>query len=76
MRDRLRERLLAREIISMVYYPLSLHQQPVYASPDLLPLPESERAAREVLSLPMFPELTEAEQERIVDALKDSLVEL
>ncbi len=75
IRDRLRQRLLDREIISMVYYPLSLHQQPVYASPDLLPLPESERASREVLSLPMFPELTETEQERIVDALKDSLVD-
>lgn len=70
IRDRLRERLLDRDIVSMVYYPLSLHQQPVYAAP--VSLPESERAAREVLSLPMFPELTETEQERIVDALKES----
>jgi dTDP-4-amino-4,6-dideoxygalactose transaminase len=73
IRDRLRERLLDRQIISMVYYPLSLHQQPVYALP--VSLPESERAAREVLSLPMFPELTETEQEHIVDALKDSLLD-
>ena len=76
MRDRLRQRLLDRDVISMVYYPRSLHQQPVYASPDRPPLPKSERAAREVLSLPLFPELTEAEQERIVNALKDSLVGL
>jgi dTDP-4-amino-4,6-dideoxygalactose transaminase len=76
IRDRLRECLLDRGIISMVYYPLSLHQQPVYASANRLPLPESERATREVLSLPMFPELTEAEQEQILDALKDSLVDL
>jgi len=76
MRDRLRQNLLDRDVISMVYYPRSLHQQPVYALPDRLPLPESERASREVLSLPMFPELTEAEQERIIDALKDSWVRL
>ena len=73
-RDRLRELLLAREIVSSVYYPRSLHQQPVYDSDAALP--ESERAAREVLSLPMFPELTEPEQERIAYALKDCIVEL
>jgi len=73
-RDRLRELLLARDIISSVYYPRSLHQQPVYASDAALP--ESERAAREVLSLPMFPELTDTEQERIAYALKDCLLEL
>ncbi|MCL4426684.1 MAG: DegT/DnrJ/EryC1/StrS family aminotransferase, partial [Firmicutes bacterium] len=58
-RDELQERLRQAGIGSTVYYPLPLHLQPVFA--DLGGkagnLPESERAAEEVLSLPMFPEL-------------------
>lgn len=75
LRDNLRTRLQERGVISMVYYPLSLHLQPAYQALGYQPgqLPEAERASREVLSLPMFPELTPEQQEQVVYSLKDCL---
>ncbi len=77
-RDRLRRSLQTKGIISMVYYALPLHLQPVYQNLGYQPrqLPVTEQAAREVLSLPMFPGITEAEQERVVYTLKDCLLEI
>ena len=68
-RDELREFLTARGIGTEVYYPIPLHLQACfsylgYAEGDL---PESERAAAEVLAIPMFPELTEDEQRWVVE---------
>ena len=59
----------------MVYYPLSLHLQPAYANLNYQPgqLPVSEQASREVLSLPMFPELAPTQQDQVAYALKDVL---
>lgn len=76
-RDRIRQALLEQGIQSMVYYPIPLHRQPVYAHLRYVlgQLPVAERAALEVLSVPMFPELTAAEQERIRDSLKDVLLQ-
>jgi dTDP-4-amino-4,6-dideoxygalactose transaminase len=75
-RDRVRTQLQAQGVSSMVYYPLPLHLQPVYQSLGYQPgqLPVSEKIAQEVLSLPMFPELTMDQQQQVVSALKDSLV--
>jgi dTDP-4-amino-4,6-dideoxygalactose transaminase len=75
-RNRVRVSLAEQGIQSMVYYPLPLHLQPVYASLgyEVGQLPISEQAALEVLALPMFPELTVAEQERVRDGLKDVLL--
>jgi dTDP-4-amino-4,6-dideoxygalactose transaminase len=75
-RDRVRTALAEQGILSMVYYPLPLHLQPVYAflGYEVGQLPRAEQAALEVLSLPMFPELTLAEQERVRDGLKDVLL--
>ena len=70
-RDQLREFLTSRKIGSEIYYPVPLHLQE-----GLKPLgysegsfPEAERAAREVLALPMFPEIREDEQQRVVHAI-------
>ena len=74
-RDELREFLTARAIGSEIYYPLPLHQQEAlkdlgYAAGDF---PDAERAAREVLALPIFPELREDEQETVVNAIGEFL---
>jgi dTDP-4-amino-4,6-dideoxygalactose transaminase len=70
-RDRLLEFLRAREIGAALHYPQPVHLQPAYlgrlsGSGDL---PETERAAGEILSLPMYPELSEADQQRVIDAV-------
>jgi dTDP-4-amino-4,6-dideoxygalactose transaminase len=74
-RDELREFLSARKIGSEVYYPVPLHMQGAlkhlgYAEGAF---PEAERAAREVLALPIFPELREDEQQTVVAAIADFL---
>ena len=72
-RDELRQFLSDRKIATEVYYPIPLHLQPCFAylGYSAGDLPESERAAREVLALPMFPELTEAEQNCVVESMAE-----
>ncbi|HUR58641.1 MAG TPA: DegT/DnrJ/EryC1/StrS family aminotransferase [Opitutaceae bacterium] len=68
-RDALRQHLTREGIGHEVYYPLSLHQQECFAHLPKVALPVSEQLAREVISIPVFPELTEAELTRVVAAL-------
>ncbi len=70
-RDKVAARLKARGIPTAVYYPKCLHEQPVFSKLgyNLGDFPVSEKASREVLSLPMHPFLTEADQDRIIDAV-------
>jgi dTDP-4-amino-4,6-dideoxygalactose transaminase len=70
-RDRVQQDLKAAGIETMVYYPVPLHLQKVHAMLGLREgaFPESERAAHEVLSIPMFPELLPDMQQQVVRAV-------
>jgi UDP-2-acetamido-2-deoxy-ribo-hexuluronate aminotransferase len=72
-RDHLQDFLNNRGIPTGVYYPKCFHEQPVFESLGYRygDFPQSERASREVLSLPMGPFLTEADQDKVVVAVKD-----
>jgi dTDP-4-amino-4,6-dideoxygalactose transaminase len=74
-RDSLQAALRQKGIVTMVYYPLPLHLQPAYAALGYQPgdLPIAEQAARQVLSLPMFPEIAPEQQAQVAYALKDCL---
>jgi dTDP-4-amino-4,6-dideoxygalactose transaminase len=74
-RDELKAFLRGRGVESEVYYPLALHQQPALRSLGYPSgaFPESERAAAEVLALPIFPQLTLEEQEIVVATIADFL---
>lgn len=70
-RDRVQKRLEQEGIASTVYYPTAIHLQPIFKSLGYTPgdLPETEQATVEALSLPMYPELTAAQAERVAKAL-------
>ncbi len=72
-RDALQKHLKARGIETGIHYPIPLHLQPVYKNLGYKPgdFPHTEKAANEVLSLPMYPELTEAQINQVVEAVKD-----
>ncbi|MBZ5653834.1 MAG: DegT/DnrJ/EryC1/StrS family aminotransferase [Acidobacteriia bacterium] len=72
-RDDLRKFLADRKIGTEVYYPLPLHLQPAFAYLGLKAgdLPVAERAAQEVLALPMFPELTDSEIRWVVENIAE-----
>lgn len=67
-RDKLAAHLEANGVGTAIYYPVPLHHQPAFASLGAAAVcPEAERAAVEVLSLPMYPELTSSQQSYIVE---------
>lgn len=70
-RDALRTHLEARGVGTAVHYPVPLHLQPAYAAYGAGPgsLPVTERACAELLSLPMYPELTDEELDYVVEAI-------
>jgi UDP-2-acetamido-2-deoxy-ribo-hexuluronate aminotransferase len=71
-RDKVAEKLKVLGIPTAVYYPKCLHEQPVFTGLGYKwgDFPESERASREVLSLPMHPFLTASDQDKVVNAIE------
>jgi dTDP-4-amino-4,6-dideoxygalactose transaminase len=67
-RDALQQHLRERGIGALVHYPVPVHRQPAYLSHVSLPV--TENAAKTVLSLPMYPELTDGEQTATIDAVR------
>lgn len=72
-RAHIQERLRVQEIPTAVYYPVCLHEQPIFKG-SKGDFPIAEAAAEEVLSLPMHPWLTEEEQEKITNAVRSELL--
>jgi dTDP-4-amino-4,6-dideoxygalactose transaminase len=69
-RDRLRDHLLASEIACAVYYPIPLHQQKAFANTRQPQLPVTEACAERCLSLPIFPEMTDAQVHTVCAAIQ------
>jgi len=71
-RDDLQAHLSANGIGSAIYYPLPLHLQPCFEYLGYQPgsCPEAERASREVISLPVYPELTEVQLDEVVSTVR------
>jgi len=72
-RDGLQKHLKARGIEAGVHYPIPLHLQPVYQNLGYTAgdFPRAEKAASEILSLPIYPELTDFQVQQVVDAVKE-----
>jgi dTDP-4-amino-4,6-dideoxygalactose transaminase len=75
LRDKVLQGLRERQIGCTIYYPKPLHLQTCFASLGYEPgsLPESERASKETIALPVYPELTEQSQVRVVEAIAEIL---
>ena len=67
----MRAHLAEQGVGSEIYYPVPMHQQECfqYLGVDGSSLPQTELAAAEILNLPIFPGLTDSEQERVVDSI-------
>jgi aminotransferase EvaB len=72
-RDAIVQALAARGIAVGIHYPWPIHTMPAYAHLGCREgsLPATEKAAREIFSLPMYPSLTNAEQDRVCEALRE-----
>ena len=70
-RDALIAHLKAKKVGTEIYYPLPLHMQQCFASLGQKEgsLPHSERAARETFAIPVFPELSTAEVDYVIEAI-------
>ncbi len=74
-RDWLKQQLQDTGVSTIIYYPIPIHRQPAYADLGYGPgsLPVTERLCSEVLSLPIFPELSAEQQQRVVEVLRQLL---
>ena len=70
-RDALRDHLQARGVETKVHYPIPIHQQDAAAGLHAGRFPVAEAQAGRIISLPIYPELTEAQRETVVDAVRE-----
>jgi dTDP-4-amino-4,6-dideoxygalactose transaminase len=68
-REAFRARLRERGVETLVHYPVPVHRQPAYEHLPHVDVPVSERLCAQVVSLPLYPELTDAEAEQVVEAV-------
>ncbi|HAL45182.1 MAG: erythromycin biosynthesis sensory transduction protein eryC1 [Planctomycetes bacterium GWF2_42_9] len=68
-RDELMQYMKDREIMAAIHYPLPVHLQPAYKNGQKLEV--TEKIAKEILSLPMYPELGDAEAQKTIDVIKE-----
>ena len=78
IRDKVRDELAARKIGTEIYYPLSLHQQKCFEFLGYKAgvFPHAERAAKEVIALPIYPELSEAQLRHVAETLVETVRKL
>ncbi|MFZ9570553.1 MAG: DegT/DnrJ/EryC1/StrS family aminotransferase, partial [Vulcanococcus sp.] len=71
-RDWLKHQLQEAGVTTIIYYPIPIHRQPAYAHLGYEPgsLPVTERLCAEVLSLPIFPELSSVQQQQVIEVLR------
>jgi dTDP-4-amino-4,6-dideoxygalactose transaminase len=74
-RDKIQAQIREQGVITITYYPVPLHLQEAYADLGHKPgdFPVSELVSKQVLSLPLFPEITDEQQQYVVNALKSAL---
>jgi dTDP-4-amino-4,6-dideoxygalactose transaminase len=73
-REVFRQRLQELGVATAIHYPAPIHRQPAYMHSAFLPeLPQTERIAQEIVTLPMHPFLTSDDIERIADAVQQAL---
>jgi len=68
-RDALQQHLKAGGVDTAIYYPLALHQQPCFAYLNAGPFPEAERAAKESLALPLWPEMSAEQRNHVIGTI-------
>jgi dTDP-4-amino-4,6-dideoxygalactose transaminase len=68
-RDRLIRELAAQGIGSRIHYPIPIHRQPAFAGFQTEQLEHTERACSEIMSIPIGPELSERDRDRVIEAL-------
>ncbi len=71
-REAVIEKLKERDISTAIHYPIPLHMQPAY-SHIKEKFPNAEKVSKEILSLPMFPEMTDEEVKYVAECVKDSI---
>lgn len=74
-RDALRDSLAKHGVVAQVHYPIPAHRQPAFAAEGKVELPLTDRAAAEVLSLPMYPALSDSEVDEVIQAVRQAVRE-